>query len=723
MDIVIAVAPPIATEVSNPSAGSLPLNPDTSLAPLYRIWLLRFLVTLKGYRSMTGPRGFTCPALAVAVGLGMNTQRFRSRDGRLSVRDGLTAQLAELEGREGSDELPQPLADNLHSLSQVLKLGVLEQRFLALAVLLHGDERVEAASETVGRLSRTSLHKVLGTVLGVTPDEIRRAVRSDGNLVTSGLIRMDYVIGSSPRGMIDLLSRELVEGMLLERSEPICFLRGRVQAAPAPTLPMDAFAESVPSLNKFVVPFLRGAFRHRRKGTNLLFIGPAGLGKSQATRTIAAELRMNAYEVSFADSDGDPLGGSSRVRAFNVAQQLLGDDTRSLLVFDEASDVFLTEDPFHAPNVRDMPHKAFLNRSLEDSRTISIWITNSPPCDPAVLRRFCAVIEFKPPEEAIRHGMLKQMTGDLVSDQTIKALAANPSVSPAVVESACRMVRDAEEWLEPTARDAAVRELVDANLRFGHGESLAEPASNPTVGEDQYDPKFLNADHDLEALADALGSQRHGRVLLAGPPGTGKTAYAGWVAKRLAAPLHVVSLADILNAYLGATEKATAAAFREAERAGAVLCFDEVDSLLAPRTRAGRTFELQQTNQMLVSLESYRGILIASTNLFNSAESESHVDPAALRRFDLVVTLKTATRDQLMALLEHHTCQLQLPAPSPEQLERISRLELTPGDFAAVRRRAKLLPLAATESLVEALERQHALKNPTPHRNPIGFTR
>lgn len=144
-----------STQPPEATSKTLRLVPDTSLAPLYRIWLLRFLVPLKGCRWMTGLRGFKCPALAAAVGLGSNPRVLHSREAKVSIRNGFADQLRQLEERPDCDELPQPLSDNLHNLSRVLKLDVVEQRLLALAVLLHGDERMEAASEHLGHLSRS----------------------------------------------------------------------------------------------------------------------------------------------------------------------------------------------------------------------------------------------------------------------------------------------------------------------------------------------------------------------------------------------------------------------------------------------------------------------------------------------------------------------------------------------------------------------------------------
>ncbi|SFV60837.1 ATPase, AAA family [hydrothermal vent metagenome] len=81
--------------------------------------------------------------------------------------------------------------------------------------------------------------------------------------------------------------------------------------------------------------------------------------------------------------------------------------------------------------------------------------------------------------------------------------------------------------------------------------------------------------------------------------------------------------------WVGGTEKNIANAFREAKEEKAVLVFDEVDSFLADRTGAKQSWEVTQVNEMLVQMENFDGIFIATTNLMDN------LDRASLRRFDL----------------------------------------------------------------------------------------
>src|SRR5690606_38455345 len=74
-------------------------------------------------------------------------------------------------------------------------------------------------------------------------------------------------------------------------------------------------------------------------------------------------------------------------------------------------------------------------------------------------------------------------------------------------------------------------------------------------------------------------------VMFSGPPGTGKTLMAGVLARELGRVCYRVDLSRVVDKYIGETEKNLGKVFDEADRAQAVLLFDEADSLFAKRTK------------------------------------------------------------------------------------------------------------------------------------------
>jgi SpoVK/Ycf46/Vps4 family AAA+-type ATPase len=207
---------------------------------------------------------------------------------------------------------------------------------------------------------------------------------------------------------------------------------------------------------------------------------------------------------------------------------------------------------------------------------------------------------------------------------------------------------------------------------------------------------------------------RSARLCLYGPPGTGKSAFGRWLADRLGMPLLLKSASDLMSKWVGDSEKAIAAAFRQAEREGALLMLDEVDSFLREREGAQHSWEVTRVNEMLTRMESFSGVFIASTNLMEG------IDAAALRRFDMKIRFGYLEATQAALMLERQCAALGLEAPAPDVVDRVRRLALlTPGDFAALARRHRFTPFAGGAQVVEALGQECALKR--GRSTSIGF--
>ncbi len=120
-----------------------------------------------------------------------------------------------------------------------------------------------------------------------------------------------------------------------------------------------------------------------------------------------------------------------------------------------------------------------------------------------------------------------------------------------------------------------------------------------------------------------------GSCLFHGPSGTGKTMAASVVANELQLDLYRIDLSQLVNKYIGETEKNIARVFDVAENSGAILLFDEADSLFAKRTEVKTSNDRNAnmgTSYLLQRMESYSGIAILTTNL------KKEIDNAFMRR-------------------------------------------------------------------------------------------
>ncbi len=157
-------------------------------------------------------------------------------------------------------------------------------------------------------------------------------------------------------------------------------------------------------------------------------------------------------------------------------------------------------------------------------------------------------------------------------------------------------------------------------------------------------------------LFRAYGKAVGGGILMYGPPGCGKTHLARATAGEIKAGFISVGIADVLDMWIGTSERNLRDLFAKARRsAPCVLFFDEVDALGARRSDMVRSGGRQLINQFLAELDgvdaSNDGVLIlAATN------SPWHLDPAFRRpgRFDRVLFVPppdAPAREQIIRIL------------------------------------------------------------------------
>jgi len=154
-------------------------------------------------------------------------------------------------------------------------------------------------------------------------------------------------------------------------------------------------------------------------------------------------------------------------------------------------------------------------------------------------------------------------------------------------------------------------------------------------------------------LYKAYGKKTGGGILLYGPPGCGKTHLARATAGEINAQFFVVGINDILEMWIGESEKSLHKAFETARyNAPCVLFFDEVDALGASRSDMKQSAGRHLINQFLSEMDgvndSNDGVLIlAATN------APWHLDAAFRRpgRFDRIIFVKPPDMEARKAIL------------------------------------------------------------------------
>ena len=464
-----------------------------------------------------------------------------------------------------------------------------------------------------------------------------------------------------------------------------------------------------------MVQYVRQAMRTGRKGANVLLYGAPGTGKTELVRVLAEEVQARLVEVPSIDEDKDPLPHWKRLTALTAIQDILRSQASSLVLFDEVEDVFPVEYPlgrFSGGSKGGDRHKGWLVRLLEENVCPTLWVCNEVAhIDPAYLRRFDFVVELMSPKNEVRARMVdKAFAGIEIGKERLNSLKADKDLAPGHLERMGGVLR----LLEPSCQSSA--EAMLNTLERNTRKALSLPAQSvPFAKGLPYRMECINADVDMVELADSIADFPGVRICLYGPPGTGKSEWARQLAQRINRPLHVRRASDLLDKYVGESEKRIRRAFDDAAAENAVLLMDEADSLLYDRSRAQRSWEVSMVNEVLTCMESFDGVFVASTNL------QKKLDEASARRFDFKVKLDYMTQKNIRIMFADLLAVLGVDAQALDEVSLCRLTALAPGDFANVLRQARLIAANRTAEKLAALLMQEQACRKGSSRHRIGF--
>ncbi|MGD7291085.1 AAA family ATPase [Ralstonia pseudosolanacearum] len=248
--------------------------------------------------------------------------------------------------------------------------------------------------------------------------------------------------------------------------------------------------------------------------------------------------------------------------------------------------------------------------------------------------------------------------------------------------------RQAAESLIKEERDKGHRILADRLVKSLHQTPLFQtqsPATRPTNGINSGTGAYRELIYEITperpmdsiVLADNVRAQlkelveeqhraellhahnlrpRH-KVLLAGPPGNGKTTLAEALACELMVPLIVVRYETLIGSYLGETSSRLKSLLDYARTQRCVLFFDEFETLGKERGDTHETGEIKRVVSSLLlqmdELPDYVVVVAASNH-------PELLDRAVWRRFQLRIELPTPTRAQLTHFIDSISTRCQV---------------------------------------------------------------
>ena len=203
-----------------------------------------------------------------------------------------------------------------------------------------------------------------------------------------------------------------------------------------------------------------------------------------------------------------------------------------------------------------------------------------------------------------------------------------------------------------------------------------------------------------------LPQQREGvTAVFHGPSGTGKTMAANAIARELGMPLLRADLSQIMDKYVGETEKHLGRLLQSARENRCVLLFDEADSLFGKRASVSTghdKFANLSTSFLLQEIEQYDGVALLSTNLL------SNFDDAFLRRLQYIVRFTlpdAALREQLWRrALPEKRLEGDIPFAA------LAQAELSPARINSVARAAAVAAVTAGRETIQATGLVQALR-------------
>jgi len=336
---------------------------------------------------------------------------------------------------------------------------------------------------------------------------------------------------------------------------------------------------------------------------NILLYGLEGTGKTEFAKSLCKELQVNCYFLRPFNEKGSDSLGQRRMGLF-AAANLLPNLKDSILIVDEADKLLATHKPggffsFFMENVND-DEKAWTNQFLDHSTIKIIFIINRNSLDRSTLRRFNMMIEF----DALSADQTTDMVTKVLQEKNLEVVERR-EIHEFIEENPGLNIGSYALAAETASRDQSPNTQKETFFQVlkSHHETLGNSGSRRTLSND-FDESLLNLSTSPSKIIEAVARIKEGRsisknlpMLFYGAPGTGKTEFAHQLAKRFGMTLDVYGGSELLDPYVGGTEKQIAKAFKKSSSdPNKILFIDEADSLFVSRASAERSWMISQTN-------------------------------------------------------------------------------------------------------------------------------
>tara|TARA_Y100000034_G_scaffold25751_1_gene30658 strand:- start:577 stop:2850 length:2274 start_codon:yes stop_codon:yes gene_type:complete len=458
----------------------------------------------------------------------------------------------------------------------------------------------------------------------------------------------------------------------------------------------------------------------------VLLHGPPGTGKTLLAKAVAHESEANFILVNGPEIVNKFYGESEKKirEIFENAEK----QAPSIIFFDELDSIAPKREETYGELERRVVSQILtqMDGLKNRGKVIVIGATNRPnSLDPALRRpgRFDREISISVPNKKGRLNIFKihTRTMPLTKDVNLNKLAeithgfVGADIAALCKEAAMNVLRRVLPDLKLGEKEQIPKEIIEKLIvrdkDFREALKYVRPSALREVLVEAPNVKWedVGGAKDIEQeLNEAvewplkhptafkkMGVRAPKGILLYGPPGTGKTLLAKAVAHESEANFILVRGPELLNKFIGESEKGIRKVFEKARQASpTILFFDELDSLVPKR---GLSHDSQVTERVVNTILSEMDGLVELNDVIVLAATNrpDMIDPALLRpgRFDRLLFVGAPDKKERLEILKIHT--KGMPLAKDVKLDKISEKTegYTGADLEAIAREAGLLAL------------------------------
>jgi len=639
-------------------------------------------------------------------------KHYRSQPGEFSRV--MAGTLENLEAELGSASTISAVNDTLQELGNLADLSILERQLILVAFALRLSTSFMLFMELAFE-DKIRARKLLPIMLNTNLTELTAALSEEGLLAKSGIIP-SHVHNKKMQPLSEFWTNILAQDELGQKTS--LFFR---LVKPFEVKDSSGAVGRIQPEDSAIIKLLLSIDKSEKIATNILMYGAATVNKKAVLNQLLGENVANTWALNASDATDSDLGSLCF-----FAQRALAKIEGATLVVDKAPSVlsgrkmtqflffsFMSEDEDDLKSADEV-------LLLENPVKTILLTTAAARLAEESLGCFLYHVEIKRGSRAERRLKVKEIIQEQgFSEKLEQELSLQAGLSEQQLRSALTVARITSSGdrlaAETTLLQAVTRSQAALNRR--EKDDLRIPVTH-------YSLQYLNTSGKFGAaqIIQALKKRPMGTLCFYGIPGTGKSQLAEYLAGELDKPLLMKRASDLLDKYVGESEKRISEMFAEAEAEEAILLLDEADSFLRDRNQASQQWEVSLVNELLQRMERFSGIFICATNLFKQ------LDAAALRRFTFKLEFKALTAEQRwnMFLTETGLGTNSRILPSTEALqlkEELNQIEfLTPGDFATVKRQCLLLGEELTYSdWLEQLALEASMKQKAVEERKMGF--